>query len=413
MNSKPINRMRTILFSCLVFIAVGCQDSVELPEYLTYYHSDLLNKAKDNLNEENSSCLRTAYNQLISSADELLEEPCPSVVQKKRVPPSGNKHDYISVGPYWWPDTTKPDGLPYIRRDGELNPDYYSDDTDHASLRKMLEMGETLTMAYYFSGKEKYAEKASICLRVWFLDEETRMNPHLRFGQAIPGLNNGRFTGIIETRHLGRIGDLVNILLNSEHWNQEDHEKMKTWFEQYLDWLVHSDFGIQEAGWPNSHGTWFDVQASGMAQLTGKQELAREILEEVKTRRLDKQLTPQGGQPHELERIKSLSHSIMNLRGYYHLGFMAEHEGIDLWQYKTVDNPGIKGATDFLVQHALKNEWPYQQMGETAPLKEDLVELLFLAKNVYDTKEYDVYINDLKNKNCDNWEILLFNGYKY
>lgn len=28
-----------------------------------------------------------------------------------------------SVGPYWWPDPSKPDGLPYIRKDGHKNPE--------------------------------------------------------------------------------------------------------------------------------------------------------------------------------------------------------------------------------------------------------------------------------------------------
>ena len=45
-----------------------------------------------------------------------------SVMEKRRTPPSGNKHDYMSMAPYWWPDSTKPDGLPFVRRDGHVYP---------------------------------------------------------------------------------------------------------------------------------------------------------------------------------------------------------------------------------------------------------------------------------------------------
>ena len=47
----------------------------------------------------------------------------PSVMDKGVTPPSGDKHDYMSQAPYWWPDPTKPDGSPYIRKDGERNPE--------------------------------------------------------------------------------------------------------------------------------------------------------------------------------------------------------------------------------------------------------------------------------------------------
>src|SRR5262249_147611 len=41
-----------------------------------------------------------------------------SVMDKKEVAPSGDKHDYLSYARYWWPNPKSPDGLPYIRRDG-------------------------------------------------------------------------------------------------------------------------------------------------------------------------------------------------------------------------------------------------------------------------------------------------------
>jgi hypothetical protein len=64
-----------------------------------------------------------AVADLRRDADKALKAGPFSVVDKKETPPSGDKHDYRSVGPYWWADPSKPDGKPHIRRDGEVNAD--------------------------------------------------------------------------------------------------------------------------------------------------------------------------------------------------------------------------------------------------------------------------------------------------
>jgi hypothetical protein len=49
-------------------------------------------------------------------------------MDKSFVPPSGDKHDYVSLTPYWWlnPDTSN--GLPYVYRDGHVNPQIHEYD---------------------------------------------------------------------------------------------------------------------------------------------------------------------------------------------------------------------------------------------------------------------------------------------
>ena len=49
------------------------------------------------------------------------------------------------------------------------------------------------------------------------------MNPHLKYGQAIPGKIDGRAIGIIDARHLIRILDSVNLIKTSGYL----HLKMK------------------------------------------------------------------------------------------------------------------------------------------------------------------------------------------
>ncbi len=65
-----------------------------------------------------------AYAKLLDDARKAMREPLLTVTSRTvMVAPSGDKHDYLSLSPYWWPDTTKPVGLPYVRRDGVTNPE--------------------------------------------------------------------------------------------------------------------------------------------------------------------------------------------------------------------------------------------------------------------------------------------------
>src|SRR5690242_13391509 len=54
-----------------------------------------------------------------ADAKKALSEGLFTVTSKTATPPSGDKHDYMSQARYFWPDPKSPNGLPYIRRDGE------------------------------------------------------------------------------------------------------------------------------------------------------------------------------------------------------------------------------------------------------------------------------------------------------
>jgi hypothetical protein len=106
-------------------------------------------------------------------------------------------------GPYCWPNPDTPDGLPYVRHDGVVNPEYYN--FDSRTLSQMAYAVFTHSVAWFYTGHEPYAEWSLELLRTWFLDPATRINPHLEYGQAIPGRTEGRGIGIIETGNLIKV----------------------------------------------------------------------------------------------------------------------------------------------------------------------------------------------------------------
>ena len=342
-----------------------------------------------------------ALTSLLKKADKLvLEAKTYSVMDKKQVPPSGDKHDYMSTGPYWWPDPSKPDGLPYIRKDGQRNPTYY-DITDSQEIDKVEDGTLTLALAYYFTKENKYASFAAKLLKTWFLDSATRQKPHLNFGQGIPGLNTGRGTGIIETRDLFRVCDAALLIQNTIDWNSKDHEELKKWFSEYLTWMIESPIGKDEADSNNNHGTFFSEQVIAFALFSNRLDVAVNEIEVFKNR-MESQLKSDGSQPHELERTKSWNYVNMNLYGYFLIAKLAENCNVSLWNQQISEGKNMKNALDWIIPY-LKNEkkWEYEQIQKIG--YEETIKILKLAAKKYSNPEYDNLAKtiDLKVYNSD------------
>jgi hypothetical protein len=290
-----------------------------------------------------------------------------SVTSKTVAPPSGDKHDYMSQAPYFWPDPKQPNGLPYIRRDGERNPEI-NGITDHREMDRMVEAVGALALAYYLKGDEAYAAKAAQLLRAWFIEPATRMNPHLEYAQFIPGVNTGRGIGLIETRGLTRVVDAVGLLEGSKAWTKQDQRGVEDWYEKFLRWMLESRNGRDEAKAVNNHGTFYDVQVASFALFLNKRELAKRIVEEARGKRVAAQIEPDGKQPLELARTRAWGYSVGNLDGLLTLAELGERVGVDLWHYQTHDGRGLRRALEYLYPFALGDaKWPHQQLGEWPP----------------------------------------------
>jgi hypothetical protein len=295
--------------------------------------------------------LAPAIMRLRAEADNAMHFKPVSVMNKSRVPPSGDRHDYVSQAPYWWPDPAKPDGLPFVRRDGAVYPQS-KDDTDARTWETMVTKVEALGLAYYFTHHEPYARHAALLVRTWFLNPETCMNPNLRFAQFVPGRNDGRGAGILEMRHLTRICDAVALISESSDWTAADNDGFRAWLAEYFDWLTTSPNGLDEAAAENNHGSWYDVQVAHIALVLGKTDYAKKILTDGLEKRMAHQIEPDGSQPLELARTKSLSYSLFNLEALCNLAILAEHVNVDWWSYTAKDGQSLRVALRYLAPYA-------------------------------------------------------------
>lgn len=235
-------------------------------------------------------------------------------------------HDFFSEGPYWWPDPKNPKG-PYIRRDGEVNPDRF----EHND-RDLGDMGEAVfalgAAAYYLKDRQA-AERAWSVLDTWFLDPKTAMTAHLEYGQAIRGVTEGRGIGIIDTRPL--IWCAAGIAHLAAAYPDPRDKAVRGWFARYVEWLTTSRKGIDERDNGNNHSTWWAAQVAAYARLCGDRAAERSAYRFAREESIPRQFRPDGSAPAEEARTKSLGYSIMNLDGFALLARLAELSGEDLW----------------------------------------------------------------------------------
>lgn len=346
-------------------------------------------RAQKNASPEN-------VNKLKRQADKLLDKEFGSVMDKTFTPPCGNMHEYMSMAKYYWPDTTKPDGKPYIRKDGQKNPanDLVSDDKNFDNLVAAV---NTLSWTYFFTHEEKYAAKTTELIRFWFLDTATFMLPNLNHAQIRSGIDTGVSTGIIDTHNLPQVADAVGLLQGSKSWTPADEEGIKKWFSAYLKWLVSSKNGKKEAEAKNNHGTFYDVQVAAIALFCGEKDIAGDILKND-YKRLAWQIEPDGKQPLELERTLALSYSTFNLEAWTLLGNIAATESVDLWNFKTSDDRSIQKAIDYLIPFATgEKPWECQQIGTYKT--GDFYRLLLIAADKFHDDRYRQQAMKIKNSN--------------
>lgn len=323
--------------------------------------------------------LTAALRIVREEADRALTRGPWSVTHKTNLPAGADPRDYRSLGPYWWPDPAKPDGLPWIRRDGERNPTVTTDAYDARRAGEMRSAVRTLALAYFLTGHEPYAERAAHVLRVFYLDPKTRMNPHLQYAQAIPGINTGRGIGIIDTSRVPQMLDDVALLAGSPAWTEADRRGLRDWMAAYLEWLLTSTHGKDEERATNNHGSWYDVQVAALALHTGQEERARTQLDGVTRARIAAQLLPDGRQPRELERTRALAYSLFNLEALMAAALLGERVGVDLWGFATPDGRSVLRALDYLLPFSSPQaKWPHAQI--TPPPWSTFARLLGLAR---------------------------------
>jgi hypothetical protein len=327
---------------------------------------------------ERARVLRAAQSYLSETPRTITASTCPRS--------AGGSHDFYSEGDYWWPDPQNPEG-PYIQRDGMTNPENF---TDHRRYMMRLSVQvAALSAAWKLTKEQRYATHAARHLRAWFLDPETRMNPHLLYAQAIKGRMTGRGIGIIDTIHLVEVARSVEVLERSGAMSSAEINGVKQWFADYLKWMTTHQYGIDEREAKNNHGTCWVMQVASFARLTGNRELIHFSRDRFKTVLVPNQVAADGSFPQEMRRTKPYGYALFNLDAMATICQLLSSPEDNLWTFELPDGRGVRKAMLFMAPYIrVKKNWPLPpdvMYDEEWPMRQS--SLLF-AGLAYDKRDY-------------------------
>ncbi len=294
--------------------------------------------------------------RVLTAADRDLTVPPVTITAFPAPRSAGGLHDFFSEGDYWWPDPQHPGG-PYIRRDGETNPDNFVAHRD--AMRRLSQIVPALVAAYEITGDERYARRAVAHLRAWFVDSATRMNPNLLYGQAITGVATGRGTGLIDTIHLVEVARAAWVLERLGILKGETLLGIKDWFRRYLEWITTHAFGTVERTSGNNHAAAWALQVAAFAQLVGDTTKLAEMRRFFRDTLIAGQMAPDGSFPRELGRTKPYGYSLFQLDVMAMVTEVLSTPQDNLWTWAMPDGRGMRRALEFMYPFIKdKKTWP-------------------------------------------------------
>ena len=277
--------------------------------------------------------------RVVAAAERYLRDAPVTITAFPAPHSAGGPHDFSSDGDYWWPDPRSPDS-PYVRRDGETNPDNFVAHRD--AMRRLSQIVPALVAAYDLTRDQRYARHAAAHLRAWFVDERTRMNPSLLFSQAIKGRATGRGTGLIDTIHLVEVARAAWVL-EQLGYRDEALAGTRRWFREYLDWITSHAYGNDERTSGNNHAAAWALQVAEFAHLVGDERQLARMRRFFEDTLVAVQMAADGSFPRELGRTKPYGYSLFQLDVMGTLAWV-----LGAWTDTTPDGRGMRRALAFM-----------------------------------------------------------------
>ena len=304
----------------------------------------------------NDSFALRAVEGIITKANTFLSYDNPSVVHKSEIFTGVKQNDYYSLAKYWWPRDKPFDGKPYIMRDGEVNPECYSDRYDLVRLELFADATLLLAITAFLTGQEIFAQKATDMIRTWLINPDTRQTPHFKFAQIVPGKEDQRFQGIIEARRLIYVCEALQILIAIKAIEKPEIKQCKTWFSELLTWLQSSEQGRAARDAKNNIAFWYDLQRLVFARFTNQEQLAETIIRDFIPARLEEQTDEEGRLVNELNRARPYDYVAFTLMALAELNTASKYKEISLADFSSEEGKNFENVYNWFNETTRANK---------------------------------------------------------
>lgn len=293
-------------------------------------------------------------------ADAALERGPYSVVDKGRAT-VGTLHDYWSPSPYWWPNPETLNGRPYVhdpdrRVPGTAGYEPGSERFDRARLQRLCDDALVLALAHRVFGKAEYGLHALALLHRWFIDPATRMNPHLKYADVMLGhhLDQGMGSGIVEAQALWYLLEAVRLLAAEAALERPRLESLRSWFTDYLHWLLNSWQGRWARSQKGFHGAYYELQVAAAASFVGNEDALAECVA-----RAERKIRQEYGPLVSARRRNAIAESREAtghvLLAWSNLHYLTRACGVGLWDLASV-RPAIEAACEYVLLDSTRRE---------------------------------------------------------
>ena len=284
--------------------------------------------------------------RILRLASQALYLTPPAITDHQATNSAGGPHDFYSEADYDWPNPKTTNGLPYTYRDGQSNPHNF--EYHRMAMRNMKDAVAALAAAYVITGDDRYVPKSAQLLKVFFLDDATKMNPNLNYAQAVRGGATGNAYGVIDTLHLAELPVAIRFLEKSSAFDPSVDEGVKKWFTEYIRWMTTAKNGVKELNAANNHSIAYFVQLASFARFTSDTKTLDFCRSRFKEVLLPNQMTNDGSFPRELQRTKPYGYSIFQADNLSLLCNLLSTPQDDLWKFHLTDGRNPRQALDFI-----------------------------------------------------------------
>ncbi|HEX4154904.1 MAG TPA: alginate lyase family protein [Acidobacteriaceae bacterium] len=312
--------------------------------------------------------------RIFAQAPAALDEPVRPLTALSA--PRGNAHEFVSEIP---PERSIIDphtSVPVFRA--------------HATaLRTCSTTIACLSAAYLLTHDPKFAQRAALHLRAWFIAPATRMNPNANLAGCAHGSDTGTPAGIVDLAPLAELIRSTSFLVDSNALTPAEFTTLNSWFSDFATWL-DSNRNARIARDTKDHraSAWLLIRSAVARALrddAGLEDCRRRFRHPT----LRNQISETGVFPQEVATANPYRNTLFNFNLLAGACQLLASPFDPLWDFELEDGTGMRSVAAYL--YPLINDpakWPFvSDADHFLELPGSCAALLF-AGRAYDRPEY-------------------------